>query len=139
MRLLTSIPDLAAHLGATGREAHVRAPGHVTLPRASTAMPTVTLTWDTTREVLHLRAPVDLRALGLDQTAPRALALAVAAINVSISVVGLELDHDLAFVTHAFFDEGAAPAASLDRMLQAVDDCEERLLEVLRQRVPQGQ
>jgi hypothetical protein len=125
MSELASAADIAAHLGTTSSVTRV------TLARAGTAMPTVTLEWDAAGELLRLRAAIDLRDLRVEQAEPRALALAVATINVSLEVVGLELDQELAFVTNAFIVDGAVPSATLDRMLEAVDACEKRAVDVL--------
>lgn len=125
MSELTSAADVAAHLGTTSGAARV------ILARDSTAMPAVVLEWDAAGATLRLRAVIDLGALGVERAEPNALALAIATINVSLEVLGLELDRELAFVTHAFIVDGSVPSATLDRLLESVDACEERTLDVL--------
>lgn len=125
MSALTSAAALAAYLGAECTDTQVE------LARTGGVMPSVTLIWDIPREALRLRAVVDLDELGVDHVELPALALAIARINVSLEVVGLEHDAGLAFVTHAFFDDGAVSAATVARLLAAVDACEARATAVL--------
>lgn len=124
---ITSAADLAAHMGAT------YSGSCVTLARIGRVMPTVTFEWDGAGELVRLRAPIALRDLGIEQADPRDLALGIAKVNVALEVVGLELDQELAFVTHAFIVDGAVPSATLTRMMEAVDACEKRAIEVLAQ------
>lgn len=50
--------------------------------------------------------------------------------NRTLEVVGLELDGDLVFVTHAFFDDAGLAPETVDRLMQAVDECELRVTQV---------
>ena len=118
---LTTVEQLAAHLGAPVQASDV------TMTRDSTVMPSATFHWDADQRLVNLRVPI--AAPSFEGLEPRALAMRVAALNRVLAVVGLEVADGIRFVSHAFFDGDGVHAAAIDRLVQAVAECERVVLE----------
>lgn len=139
---LSSLQDIASYLGpvdgsaagGTSRSIEVLSDDRSSLiwPRSDTAAARfVAIIWDDARHLVRIRVPLPLAALGVAEADRRAVALAVAKVNCTLEVVGLELDDDLVFVAHAFHDADGRIATSIfDQLLAAIDACETRVITV---------
>lgn len=126
----TSLQAIASHLGPTAVLSTKLT--SLTWPRSDAAAArAVTIMWDDARRLVRIRAPFSLASVGVEHADPSALALAVAKVNYTLEVVGLELDQELAFVAHASLDaDGAVASSVIDQLLTAIDTCESRVATV---------
>lgn len=120
MTMLTTLDQVAAHLA-------VPAAPTLALTRTGTLIPTYELAWDATSELVRVTAPLKL---DLTSMTPQALAHLVAEVNRTLEVVGIEAAPEPVFVTHAFLDDEGIASETIDRLVQAVDECELRVQQV---------
>jgi hypothetical protein len=117
MNAFTNLDEIAVYLQAAVIAGE---PSRIAWRRTPSS-PVVDIYWDDERRLVWLRAPLDIDAAHLDQ---RDLALAIAAINIKLEVLGIEYDTQPMFVSHVFFDaDGKVSQRAIERLLLAVDHC----------------
>jgi hypothetical protein len=125
-RHVSSASDVARHFGplaVTGTDPNRLAWAR---PRGNTL---AHVEWSTTERLVRITAPLDLDLTRIDR---HVLALAISEVNLGLEILGLELDTELAFVSHLFFEDGdRVSLRAFDAVVIAIEIAASRLAVVL--------